>query len=91
MPIYEFQCQACSTITDEIRPMRESGSPGPACPQCNGETQRIYSVASTHASRTIEETQAMLKKRSLDHYKREIAPHRKDIERRALKLDSTDG
>ena len=40
MPIYEYYCQPCNGIFEEIRPMREASDPVP-CPQCYADARRI--------------------------------------------------
>ena len=40
MPLYEYFCQPCNGIFEELRPMRESSEPVP-CPQCYKDANRI--------------------------------------------------
>jgi putative FmdB family regulatory protein len=40
MPIYEYYCQPCNGIFEELRPMRESSEPVP-CPECYKDAARI--------------------------------------------------
>ncbi len=40
MPLYEYYCQPCNGIFEELRPMRESSEPVP-CPQCYKDAARI--------------------------------------------------
>ena len=40
MPLYEYYCQACNGIFEELRPMRESSDPVP-CPECYKDAPRI--------------------------------------------------
>jgi putative FmdB family regulatory protein len=40
MPVYEYFCQACNGIFEELRPMRESADPVP-CPECYKDAPRI--------------------------------------------------
>ena len=40
MPLYEYYCQPCNGIFEELRPMRESSDPVP-CPQCYKDAARI--------------------------------------------------
>lgn len=40
MPIYEYYCQPCNGIFEELRPMRESSDPVP-CPECFKDAPRI--------------------------------------------------
>jgi putative FmdB family regulatory protein len=42
MPLYEFYCENCHGIFEEIRQMREASLPAP-CPQCAREAPRIMS------------------------------------------------
>lgn len=40
MPLYEYYCEPCNGIFEELRPMRESSEPVP-CPQCYKDSPRI--------------------------------------------------
>ena len=40
MPLYEYFCQSCNGIFEELRPMREATEPVP-CPQCYKDAPRI--------------------------------------------------
>lgn len=40
MPLYEYFCEPCNGIFEELRPMRESSEPVP-CPQCYKDAPRI--------------------------------------------------
>jgi len=40
MPLYEYYCQTCDGIYEQLRPMREASEPWP-CPQCNREGSRV--------------------------------------------------
>jgi putative FmdB family regulatory protein len=40
MPVYEYYCEHCNGIYEQLRPMREATEPWP-CPECNREGQRI--------------------------------------------------
>jgi putative FmdB family regulatory protein len=40
MPLYEYFCQPCDGIFEQLRPMRESGDPVP-CPECDHDAKRI--------------------------------------------------
>ena len=40
MPLYEYFCQPCNGIFEELRPMREATEPVP-CPQCYKDAGRI--------------------------------------------------
>lgn len=40
MPIYEYFCQPCNGIFEELRPIREASEPVP-CPQCYKDAARI--------------------------------------------------
>src|SRR5687768_13606612 len=40
MPIYEYFCQPCNGIFEELRPMREATEPVP-CPECFKDASRI--------------------------------------------------
>lgn len=40
MPLYEYYCEPCNGIFEELRPMRESSEPVP-CPECFKDASRI--------------------------------------------------
>jgi putative FmdB family regulatory protein len=40
VPIYEYYCEPCNGIFEELRPMRESSEPVP-CPECFKDAGRI--------------------------------------------------
>ena len=40
MPLYEYFCQSCNGIFEELRPMREAQEPVP-CPECFKDAARI--------------------------------------------------
>lgn len=40
MPLYEYYCEPCNGIFEELRPMREASDPVP-CPECYKDAQRI--------------------------------------------------
>ena len=40
MPVYEYYCEHCNGIFEELRPMREAADPVP-CPVCDRDGQRI--------------------------------------------------
>jgi putative FmdB family regulatory protein len=40
MPLYEYYCEPCHGIFEELRPMREAGEPVP-CPECFKDASRI--------------------------------------------------
>ena len=40
MPLYEYLCQPCNGIFEELRPIREASEPVP-CPQCFKDAKRI--------------------------------------------------
>jgi putative FmdB family regulatory protein len=40
MPLYEYYCQPCNGIFEELRPIREATEPVP-CPQCYNDAGRI--------------------------------------------------
>jgi len=40
MPLYEYYCEPCHGIFEELRPMRESSEPVP-CPECFEDANRI--------------------------------------------------
>ena len=40
MPLYEYFCEPCNGIFEELRPMREASDPVP-CPECYKDAKRI--------------------------------------------------
>ena len=40
MPLYEYYCDNCDGVFEELRSMRESSEPSP-CPLCDHDSQRI--------------------------------------------------
>jgi putative FmdB family regulatory protein len=40
MPLYEYYCEPCNGIFEELRPIREHAEPVP-CPECYKDAQRI--------------------------------------------------
>lgn len=46
MPLYEYQCDKCNTITTHLRPISERHNPFP-CPACRASTHLILSAFST--------------------------------------------
>ncbi|MFN8508683.1 MAG: zinc ribbon domain-containing protein [Dehalococcoidia bacterium] len=40
MPLYEYYCEPCNGIFEELRPMREASDPVP-CPECYKDAKRI--------------------------------------------------
>ncbi|HWO93481.1 MAG TPA: zinc ribbon domain-containing protein [Dehalococcoidia bacterium] len=40
MPVYEYYCESCNGIFEELRPMREASDPVP-CPECFRDAKRI--------------------------------------------------
>ncbi len=54
MPLYEYYCEPCDGIYEQLRPMRESSEPWP-CPQCNHEGYRVMptSFAAFYLSLTL--------------------------------------
>jgi putative FmdB family regulatory protein len=40
MPVYEYFCESCDGIYEQLRPMREASEPWP-CPECNREGRRV--------------------------------------------------
>jgi putative FmdB family regulatory protein len=83
MPIYEFRCPACGSIREELLPISDSEC-APDCINGCGKTVKEFSAPSVHASRTSHELKTMMNKRSADHYRKTIAPHRKAIEEKII-------
>jgi putative FmdB family regulatory protein len=50
MPLYEYYCQSCHGIFEEIRQMREASDPAP-CPECGREAPRMMSTFSAFTMR----------------------------------------
>ena len=46
MPLYEYFCQSCNGVFEELRPMRESSEPVP-CPECYKDAPRIMPTSFT--------------------------------------------
>lgn len=46
MPLYEYFCQPCNGIFEELRPIREATEPVP-CPQCFKDAARIMPTSFT--------------------------------------------
>ena len=46
MPLYEYFCEPCNGIFEELRPMREATEPVP-CPQCYKDANRIMPTSFT--------------------------------------------
>ncbi len=44
MPIYEYECQKCNKITEELQSMSED--PLTTCSACNGELKKLISNSS---------------------------------------------
>lgn len=40
MPVYEYYCEQCNGIFEQLRPIREASEPYP-CPDCNREGTRV--------------------------------------------------
>ncbi len=43
MPIYEYQCENCGTVTDIKHGFKET--PSDACPKCGGTLKRLFNAA----------------------------------------------
>lgn len=46
MPAYDFKCKECSAVVEVTRPASDD-SPV-ACPECGGETRRVFSPVGVH-------------------------------------------
>lgn len=46
MPLYEYFCEPCNGIFEELRPMREATDPVP-CPECYKDARRIMPTSFT--------------------------------------------
>ena len=40
MPTYEYECEKCSIVVEEFKPMNKIEE-HPKCPKCGGDTKRI--------------------------------------------------
>jgi putative FmdB family regulatory protein len=45
MPIYEYRCESCDTVTEKMRKVKEKDDPL-ECPECGGDTQKCVSASS---------------------------------------------
>jgi len=43
VPIYEYQCERCGTVTDIKHGFKET--PSDACPKCGGDLKRLFNPA----------------------------------------------
>jgi putative FmdB family regulatory protein len=43
LPIYEYQCERCGTVTDIKHGFKETTSE--ACPKCGGDLKRLFNAA----------------------------------------------
>jgi len=43
LPIYEYQCERCGTVTDIKHGFKET--PSDACPKCGGTLKRLFNAA----------------------------------------------
>jgi putative FmdB family regulatory protein len=43
LPIYEYQCETCGTVTDIKHGFKETTSE--ACPKCGGTLKRLFNAA----------------------------------------------
>lgn len=46
MPVYEYFCEACNGIFEQLRPIREAAEPWP-CPQCSRDGKRVMPTSFT--------------------------------------------
>jgi putative FmdB family regulatory protein len=46
MPIYEYQCQQCSQVTEAMQ--KFSDAPLTQCPQCRGDLKKLISHSTFH-------------------------------------------
>ena len=44
MPIYEFKCDSCGTVTERLQKMDDA--PLKKCPKCGGKVEKIFSRSS---------------------------------------------
>ena len=50
MPLYEYYCEACSSVFEVLRSVRQSEEPA-TCPKCSGEADRIMPTTFASMSR----------------------------------------
>ncbi len=43
MPIYEYECESCATVTDIKHGFKET--PSAVCPKCGGHLKRVFNAA----------------------------------------------
>lgn len=43
MPLYDYQCDECGCMRDEVRPVGARDTPA-ICPECGGSASRVFSV-----------------------------------------------
>jgi len=69
MPLYEFQCEGCGALFEEIVPAGER----PPCPECSrAEAKRLYSAPAI-AGRRLERTGVDAKRSQAPRAERESA------------------
>lgn len=50
MPTYEYRCQRCGQVFDQVEHMSEHGSARPLCPAC--ESEQVEQLMSTFVAQT---------------------------------------
>lgn len=50
MPLYEYYCEACDSVFEALRSVRQSEDPA-ACPKCGGDADRIMPTTFASMSR----------------------------------------
>ena len=64
MPIYEFECEACGTVFEELI---EAGAEPPGCPECgSGKTRRVYTAPAYTKGPTANQRRRMEDRRGTD-------------------------
>lgn len=81
MPIYEYRCQKCGSISEHLRPMCDRDVPA-ACrtPECGGTGYHILSLPAVHIDGTDPSWPTAEAKWVKDRERR-MAKERKNLER----------
>lgn len=43
MPMYEYKCENCEAVEEELRNRAQQRDPGPPCTACGGPTSYVFS------------------------------------------------
>jgi putative FmdB family regulatory protein len=44
LPVYVYRCRSCKRILEVDRPFSQYNDPPPRCPECGGETVRVFTT-----------------------------------------------